>query len=389
METSNTLSTYYQKSSITFNLFTILTMSVSFMSFYSSLIGGPIYYLKYGLIILFIVYLMTNNNFRMNYKKLVLAIILMVFSLLHFLMIDEAFFLPSTMYILLTALVALSAVFMLENLSLSQYKTILNLILISAILTVILPSVYTLTQPSYYYSIGDRYRYIGIFNNPNELARFCLLAIAVSFNLIIFTKNKILITAYILLISISLYIIVQADSRAALLTSLLIILGFISIYFFLKVKGSLFFAVLGSISLLFLSVMASVFLIINGNLRSFDDLSSGRIEIWTGVLDQPANHLLFGLGQQGSHVMANGYIELIQYFGVLGFVVWASFILYLIVKKIKITSKYPNFKNIFSVFIIFSLMIYFIFEGGIITFANALSIYFWIELLKNNQKNNF
>ncbi|WKU22700.1 hypothetical protein Q3A90_23450 [Priestia megaterium] len=238
-----------------------------------------------------------------------------------------------------------------------------------------------------------RVRFNGLFHNSNELARFALLGIFISLRILNVYKNRFIKFTLLVVILSSFHVIQITDSRAAMLIGFSAIFLYILSIFYLKMNKMAFI----SVALIFSSLLVSfgshfvIGYLNNANLDSLNELSSGRIANWEKVLDTSnLSVFLFGSGAvrdglASTAIITNGYIELIQYFGLVGLVTWLMFILVMFLKKIKLAVKEPSISTLQGIGMIFLFLIYYLLEGGLVSIGNIVSIYFWIELSQSNQ----
>jgi O-antigen ligase len=239
-----------------------------------------------------------------------------------------------------------------------------------------------------YYIVGNRIRFIGYFNNPNELARFSALGFLIGARILPDIKKILSKMILIVLILIAIYIIYISDSRAAILLCGVSTAIFLFNWSYIKVSKRLTLLITVLI-LLTLFTVGIHKVIVEYRVLGFyaiDQLTSGRLSIWVNLLKEKSiMELIFGIGSHRSglaatQILANGYIEVLMYFGLLGLLQWLGLVIYLLNKKIKSVIRNNNINQYNGIAIIIGFLIYFIFEGGLISVGNIVGIYFWLEL---------
>jgi len=384
-----------EKSSLLILSALLLTI-FSILSFYSDFVGNMfIYIMKYFTFALFMLSTFLSVRHRLKgtkYNHLIFMFLLFFGSFLNLMNSNGKGLISSTLYIVVALGIAFSTIFFFRKLSEEEYLKILWVFFGVIFIFVICTSLFQSFTSAGYYVQAGRLRFNGLFHNSNELARFALLGIFISLRILNIYKNKFIKFILLVMIVSSFYVIHISDSRAALLIGLSAVLLYMLSSLYLKMN-KLFFTciILLCISLLVaFGVPFAVDYLNNANLDSLNELSSGRIDNWVRVLDTSnLLALLFGSGavREGlaaTAIITNGYIELIQYFGLLGLFVWLIFIFIMFLKKIRSSLKEPSLSTLQGIGIIFLFLIYYLLEGGMVSIGNIVSIYFWVELAQRH-----
>jgi hypothetical protein len=380
-------------SSLYLTFATVLLSVFNIISFYESLVGNTsVYLMKYISFLLFVIVLACRKikgSKQVDVLSLLFVFIISYGSMLTLLNTESEGISSTILYIILGIGVAFCTVVFFSNLTKEDFYMIMWIVLISISLLVIAPSlIQSQTATSYYISTEGRFRFNGIFNNSNELARFCLLSLFLSLRFLSVYKKK-LITSFLWLIVISsLYVIYISDSRTCLFIAIIAIIIYCLIGMFLKSTAITFLFVYFTVFTLLAAVFPKVYeWVSQTSFTELDRLASGRLDIWNQVFDKDFIDLLLGTGtiREGlasTAVLVSGYIELIQYLGITGLLFWLLFIGQMLIKKIKGAFNVPTKSQLQGVSIIILFMLYYFFEGGLVSIGNIASIYFWIELAK-------
>jgi O-antigen ligase len=240
-----------------------------------------------------------------------------------------------------------------------------------------------------YYIIGHRIRFVGNFNNPNELARFSALGFLITARILPDIRKVVGKMVLLVLMTIAVYIIYITDSRAALLLCGLSTVMFVFNWSYIKIskRATLFITILLVVPLILIIGLHKVIVEYRVlGMHEIDQLLSGRLNIWANLLKERSNmELIFGSGTERSGLVAtlvltNGYVEILMYFGILGLFQWLGLIIYLLHKKVKTAISSNTISQFNGVAIIIAFLIYYMFEGGLISVGNIAGIYFWLEL---------
>lgn len=369
-----------------------LSISISILSFnkYSQFIPG-VYELKYLFLFCFLfglTYLFRNRLIVLSIKPLMLLIVLTISMIPSTFYTDIQSMMSSMLLIVLSTTVAFTSLFVFPKISKDNFMKLLNVILFLIIFMVIIPNFLLSFNKTNYYIIGSRIRFIGNFNNPNELARFSALGFLIGARIIPEIQKKVNKLVLLVLMGIAIYIIYISDSRGALLLCGIstLILIFNWSYLKLSKRGTLFIMIIVVLPLMLIGLYKIVVKYSVTDIYTIDQLLSGRLNIWCNVLkERSIMQLVFGSGTERSNLVAsivltNGYIELLMYFGILGLFQWMSFIIYLLYNKIKSAIRHNSISSFNGIAIIIAFLIYYIFEGGLISVGNIAGIYFWLEL---------
>lgn len=375
-----------------FKWIVILLGIIGITSFYDNLIENPIfYYLKYVSVVLFFFVIWSEKKHKINwsaYRGLAFISILITSSL-HLFSVPSDGVITSIFYVILIWFLSFGIIYLFPYLNEKEFLLITTFFLICTYTLAVLPSLITMNNSSYFYLVGDRYRFLGIFNNPNDLSRFSLLVILLSLRLFTVYKSVVIRIIFLLMISSSFIIINLTDARSGLLTGSLAVLLYILITFIFYRLPTLIKLFLGfALSATLIFIMFYFLNTINIGSYNFNDISSGRLEIWMNAIDANIFQQLFGQGQASRIIMASGYIEIIRYFGFVGLFIWLIVILILLVRKILSAISNPSSNEYFGIGVILLFLFFYIFEGGMLSFGNIASLYFWIELTKTTIATN-
>jgi hypothetical protein len=327
------------------------------------------------------------NKEKTNYKKAVLfsTMLLTVCSLNLF---TVSFYFQQSLgeaisNIVMYSTVGILTVFIFPKISFYRFKSILTLFLIITFGVVTIPSLINVGDPSLYTFLEGRFRYLSVYNNSNELSRFALLGVLLSLRLWTLFRSRLSKVFLLFMLISNTYIIYLADSRASLLVATLAILLSIAIILFKRIPIQLLIvglSFLGSICLIVFFVLFNTM----GVNFSFDlyEFTSGRLLIWESMLSTDWKGLMFGTGPMIGYGSHNGYLELIKFFGLIGFIVWMVIIAYLLKKKVSASGKSNSDK--FGVVVVLLFMLYHLAEGSMVSVGNLASIYFWLEISQRN-----
>lgn len=369
---------------------TIVLLSIlTILPFYKTYTGnGIIYVSKYVIIVLFTLLLFRLVKDSGINQKIVIIFTSFLFTIctVNILSIDNVInYLTTVSNILMYCFVGFLSVFIFPKISLKRFHSILTMILFITFILVTLPSTFMVKDSFLYTDIGGRLRFLGPFNNANELARFALLGVLIPIRIWSVHKGILKKIFFILMITTNIYLIYLADSRASLVVVLLT--GFLLLFigFYKLIPKEIFI----SFSLfLVIIVFSAIFFLVNSPTFNYAmDLSkftSNRAEIWSSMFQTDWVGLVFGSGPMQEHGSHNGYLEILKYFGILGFVTWMSIIILLLFKKANSTLKKMSYANFFGLGVVILFMIYHLVEGSMVSIANLTSIYFWLELSQRN-----
>lgn len=359
----------------------ILLSLISLLAFYKFFEGNMIiYYSKYLLIILLFSILVYLLRKQINYLKLIIfsTVLIVVCSLGLFQTLNYSVS-TAIQNIIMYCFVGIMSVFLFSKINLARFKSLIYVFLIITFFFTTLPSLLNMNNQLLYSNFDNRLRYLGVFSNPNELGRFSLLGILISIRVWYFSKKLLNKTFLFFMIVSNFYLIYLSDSRASMLVAILAILMLILIRVFKILPLNIFLSSCFFAVALVIGIIFYYFGKIGINI-DLNEFTSGRFSIWLGIFDSSWLGILLGMGAiegQGSH---NGYLEMIKYFGIVGFLVWLIIIFYLLVIKAKIAYKEKTTTQIMGFFIVILFMIYHLFEGGLVSMANLASIYLWLEI---------
>ncbi|GMG65980.1 O-antigen ligase family protein [Tetragenococcus halophilus] len=246
---------------------------------------------------------------------------------------------------------------------------------------VTIPSLIFIPDQAYYYTQEARLRFISYFENPNELAQFCMALNIIIIIGALLNKTKCLKIVPIFLLVSNILIIRLTDSRAALISMLFFFILFGYLYFVLKrpskyVYSFLLILLLGLVILVYFSYYEITYDYISA-------LSSGRIDIWKDILSEQtfSSYLFGGITREttliSSTVTANAYIDIIGQNGIIGLVLWIC-IVFKLFKDGLISSSYKV--RVFKWATLFSYLFFYIFESGLNSLGNISSFILWFVI---------
>lgn len=168
---------------------------------------------------------------------------------------------------------------------------------------------------------NEQVRYLGVFNDPNDMGMLLLITVPLTLYLLKYAKNFIAKFVWISVLATNLYGIYLTDSRGTLLG----LMAIIFLYMWLKLNRT--FAILAAIVAIPIAMAATTLSTI-----STDDASSaGRIDAWgEGIAMLKANPLL-GVGHglfKDHHFRAahSSYVEVFSETGLIGYFFWLGFV---------------------------------------------------------------
>lgn len=375
-------------------IFASFLLSVfTIIPFYKSLTGvTPLYVIKYLSFAFFVLVLaLRKKEFKFDSISIFSIFLIMLFGAISFLNIEINAIRTTSLYLIIGVGIASSSELFFKDIKKESFNKILWAILIAITTFVLVPSLeQTRVSSAYYISTEGRYRFNGIFNNSNELARFCLLALLISLRMLSVKMNRIGTMFLWFNILASLYIIYLTNSRTSLAIAALGIVVYMFIHMYLKSRKTTIILtyIISSISLIAVIPKLYESYSVLG-FSGINNLLSGRLDSWKPVFNQNFIDLFFGAGTSreglaSTVVLVNGYVEVIQYLGVIGLACWALFIGNMLIKKIIRSFKSPTKSNIQGLSIVILFMIYYFFEGGLVSIGNLVSIYFWLELAQKD-----
>ena len=168
---------------------------------------------------------------------------------------------------------------------------------------------------------GERVRYLGVFNDPNDMGMLLLITIPMIFYLLRKSKNIMIKFAWILILATIFYGIYLTGSRGTLLGLLALIFAFA---LFKMSKAMVIISMLVAVPLVIAVTQFSTI--------SFGDASSaGRIDAWGEGIQMLKSNPLFGVGHglfKDHHNIAahSSYVEVFSETGLLGYFFWLGFI---------------------------------------------------------------
>jgi putative inorganic carbon (HCO3(-)) transporter len=188
-------------------------------------------------------------------------------------------------------------------------------------------------------------RYIGIFNDPNDMGMFLVMNIPFALYFFVSTEKFVKKIFWIGILIWMLLGVYWTGSRGSLV-GLLAVMAAIFYFKFGKVKS----IILGMVSLPIIAVALTSFRSIGKD----DQSSLDRLTAWYEGIQMFKHRPLFGFGKERfleyhSKVAHNSYVTVMAELGVIGYVLWTSFLLITFVYLIKILNtrevEQPNGSN--------------------------------------------
>lgn len=369
-------------------LFVAISTIIPFYLSYQS--SSAMYNLKYVSLTFFVIVLLGLSKSGFTERKMMkLGFMAFLFSVcfLNLINIDPYIMSYSRVvsYTTINCMIGVMAVFLFPNVRSNHFRTILFIFLVAIFVTVTIPSLIHIKDPSTYYLFAGRTRFFAIFSNANELARFALLGFLLSLKLWTLYQKRIQKLFFIFMIGTSGYIIYLTNSRASMLVAVLAVVSVVAIYLYKHMPRLLFASTVWIIAGP-LIVFTAFYVWQMVNTLNLEEVSSGRIGIWEEILNTSWRGRLFGTGPMQDVGGHNGFLEIIKYYGYLGFGVWMILIFGLLRTKVKFVMKNPSMSNLLGVSIILLMMIYYCLEGGLVSVGNIASVYFWLELSQRDKE---
>lgn len=362
-----------------------------------------LYYMKYISIFfatIFFIFTINSSETMFLVRYLLFFMIISIVMLLNTFNIYNFNLFDTVFYTVVAMFLVLNIVYVFKVLDYNTFKQVIFSIFWTLFVFMLLPNIYLLVIGEGFYTIGDRVRFTGNFYNPNELARFSSIGFILSLKFLFENERRKFFIIYLVSSIGFIQIVFATDSRAALFLCLLGGGGLVYSHFANKLNG----AWKNVIKIIFLGqiiyVVYKIFEIVDisqiFNYEYIDYISSGRLSIWMSILFDEKNisQYLFGNGVEreglaNDLVTTNGYIEVFNVFGLVGLLAWGIIITIFLLKKISIYKNISGAKKkqvMNSIIIVLSMLVYYVFESGIVSLGNIVSLYFWIELTQRYDK---
>lgn len=381
------------KKSFVTNFSMLFLAVVTVIPFFTSLSDSSLLYgMKYAALGLFFLVLLSNQRNDPEAPGLHLGMMTVLFAVCFMNLINyKPYLVDSTSkYVLNTVInvmVGAFAIFIFPYFKFDRFKYFLYAALITLFLAVTITSLLNANNLALFYYTDDRLRYQGVFNNPNVLARFALLGTLISLRLWSLYSGRLHKIFFLFNIVANLYIVYLTNSRTSLLSAALIF----SLLLIIKIRSSLPRLLFVSATFLMSGVtlglaVTKIIQLFSTSSVDLDKLSSGRTSIWGDILSGSWQQLTFGTGPMemvGGH---NGYLEVLKYYGLIGICLWLAIIATLFLKKVRAPlslGETAASRNIGLITVLVMLLYYF-FEGGLLSTGNLASLFFWIELAQRN-----
>lgn len=179
-------------------------------------------------------------------------------------------------------------------------------------------------------------RYIGLFDNPNDLAYSVVIILPFSLGLILHKSKFLIKIIAIILFSVSIYCIILTGSRGGLLA----LVSCLSFWFLFWIKS----AFLKKVSLILLAVIIFIAFLKMTTAYRDDESSMGRVEAWNAGMNMFLAHPLIGVGKgqfieyhnKDSH---NSYVRAGAELGFIGLYAFLGMLYYTIISILSIPVK--------------------------------------------------
>ncbi|MGY0312839.1 O-antigen ligase family protein [Alteromonas macleodii] len=175
-------------------------------------------------------------------------------------------------------------------------------------------------------------RYIGIFNDPNDMGMFLVMNIAVAAIFLVKGNSNLKKVIWLAVIGWMLLGIYWTGSRGSLI-GLLTVLAVVFYFKYGKVKSM----ILGFIAVPILAVVLTMFRSIGKD----DESAQDRLTAWYEGIQMFKHRPLFGFGKDRfleyhSKVAHNSYVTIMSELGVFGYLLWMTFLLLTIKMLLKV-----------------------------------------------------
>jgi len=173
------------------------------------------------------------------------------------------------------------------------------------------------------YAIGTRITYVGMFEDPNDLAMIFVMTIPFAFVFLKTTQSVILRLLYLGVIFGLVYGLFLTNSRGGILGLLSLIL--VSIYFkYGKIKAGFITLIAVPLGMFALSFFRTI--------DANENSAHGRIEAWYTGVQMLKSNLLFGVGKGNFleyHYLTahNSYVLIMAELGTIGYILWVSLLM--------------------------------------------------------------
>lgn len=374
-------------------LFFLLLSIISIIPFYSDFQNDRLFYvLKYVFLVLFlgITFFKTRKGVA-NQKVILFSVLLFFISFLNSFYIVENLgtrsLILSLGFTVMFGLVGIYSMFYFSKIPFNIFKQIIFIFFIGVLVTVNIPNMLLINNPAAFYFFDGRFRFTGTFQNSNVMSRFALLGLFLVLRLWPLCKGRFTRFLFLVTAATSIYLIYLSDSRTSLIASFLAV-GLISIVKIYKsVPKRLFLGVTFIAGAVLIWLAYYYFTVALQPISSFNlsELTSGRTDIWSSVFETSTSGLIFGVGSVQQVGIHNGYIEIIKYYGMLGFIAWMTSLLFMLKRKVKFSFKNNSFSNMVGLGVVLIFLFYHMFEGALFSFGNLASIYLWLEIAQVNR----
>lgn len=167
----------------------------------------------------------------------------------------------------------------------------------------------------------EQVRYIGVFQDPNDMGMLLLITVPIAFYLIKHSNNSLTKVFWIIVQGINLYGIYLTDSRGTLLG----LLGIIFLYAWTRLSRVL------AITLGVIAVPTLVAATRLSTISTGDASAAGRIDAWGQGITMLKSNPIFGVGHglfRDYHSISahSSYVEVFSQTGLLGYFFWIGFV---------------------------------------------------------------
>lgn len=175
-------------------------------------------------------------------------------------------------------------------------------------------------------------RYIGIFNDPNDMGMFLVMNIPIAVFFLVSAKGWLMKGVYLLTTIFLVFGIYWTGSRGSLLGLLAVLFAFFYLRFG-KIK-----------SILLAGISLPVILVAMGSFRTIskdDESSMQRLTAWYEGIQMLLHRPLFGFGKERfleyhSKLAHNSFVTVMSELGIIGYTLWMSFVLLIFLMLLRI-----------------------------------------------------
>jgi len=368
-------------------------------------IAPTFYYVKWAILIFFIVFeylvvnfLSLNEHGRKSYnipKSFVALLLFFIYIFITSLYSEDivvSFFKSGTFFLLIFSTLILIPV-LTERFSNRDniIKYIYIFLIFTLIMNVLAFKIYPIIPSSPYMQI----RFRGFYDNPNTLGMICFVAMPILLYKYKTTNKRWLKLFNLIFIITAIVLPTIAASRASLLGIAIVL----AVYFYFYYRRLFYIGTVLTLVSVFFVLVSPILLEL---MRLAEDPFSQRDKVWELGLAAWKENILFGAGYGTTEIFTNNiylfmnkgltefvigkrfnniYIELLYETGIVGLLLFLTSIWFLLKETYQIVKKTIDAKKVLSV-CYFGLLIAVVFQGLFESFllsaGNASSLIFWV-----------